>query len=261
MKKKSTQESVEVANIIEAESNVQVSQSPQSLIAMAIKGKAPLETIEKLMDLQDRWDAKQAKIAFDEDMARLQGELPVIEKRKSAKNDSGKVLYMYAPLDDIISQVGQIISKHNFSYSFRTVNTSDKVSVTCITTHRLGHSTESIMETGLSTKTGIMSVPQQIAATLTFNKRYSFCNSFGIMTGDEDKEEAVSALEPKKEAFVNYINKLKVALNKQGAMTEQEAVEVFNIITGESITQLPISQSEAQLLFNELLNSPLYENL
>jgi len=31
-----------------------------------------------------------------------------------------------------------------------------------------------------------MSAPQVVAATITFRKRYAFCNAFGIMTGDED---------------------------------------------------------------------------
>jgi hypothetical protein len=44
------------------------------------------------------------------------------------------------------------------------------------------------METALANKTNIMSQPQQIAATVTFNKRYAFLNAFGITTGGEDSE-------------------------------------------------------------------------
>ena len=33
-----------------------------------------------------------------------------------------------------------------------------------------------------------MSGPQQIGSATTYAKRYSFCNQFGIMTGDEDDD-------------------------------------------------------------------------
>ena len=43
--------------------------TPSTLLALAIKQGAGMETLERLMDLQDRWDAKQAKNAYVADMA------------------------------------------------------------------------------------------------------------------------------------------------------------------------------------------------
>ena len=39
--------------------------TPSTLLALAIQQGAGMETLERLMDLQDRWDAKQAKQAFN----------------------------------------------------------------------------------------------------------------------------------------------------------------------------------------------------
>ena len=160
-------------------------------ITQAIEQKLPVESLERLFALRERVKAEAAREAYTEDMAKLQGELPIIAKSKTARDESkGKDLYRFAPIDDIVSQTKHIIAKHGFSYAFLTENTADKVKVTCIVTHKFGHSKESIMETGLATKTFIMSGPQQIASTVTFNKRYAFCNAFGITTGDEDTDAA-----------------------------------------------------------------------
>jgi len=125
-------------------------------IASAIEQKLPVETLERLFALREKAKAEAAREAFTADMAMLQGELPVIEKRKVARDDvKGRDLYRYAPIDDIVAQTKEIIAKYGFSYSFLTENTADRVKVTCVITHKYGHTKETVMETGLATKTHI----------------------------------------------------------------------------------------------------------
>ena len=164
--------------------------TPQSmlLVAAATPGMSP-ETIGKFMDLQDRWEAKKAKKAFDEDMALLQAELPIIKKNKDGgKTAGGVVAYRYAPLDEIVRQTGPFIAKHGFSYRIMTGKRENFLFADCIVKHKLGHSETTPFEVPAGTGTNIMSAPQIQAATYTFAKRYAFCNAFGIMTGDEDTD-------------------------------------------------------------------------
>lgn len=167
--------------------------SAEGLIALAINKGVPIDTMERLLAMRRELKAEKAKEEFDEAMAGFQGECPVIEKKKVAKDD-GKVLYKYAPLDDIIDQVKDLLQKYGFSYAFRTDNLPESVNVVCIAKHRGGHSEESPMKTALATRTKIMSSPQQTASTVTFNKRYAFCNAFGIMTGDEDVDASPASI-------------------------------------------------------------------
>lgn len=171
------------------------SDSAEKLMVQAIDKQVPVETMEKLMAMRRELKAEWAKEEYNKAMAAFQAECPVIEKKKQAK-DGTKVLYKYAPLDDMVAQTQKLIAKHGFSYTFRQQNDGSKVKVSCIVSHVSGHSEESVMETGLATKTGIMSGPQQIAATVTFNTRYAFKNAFGIMTGDEDVDAAKAVVEP-----------------------------------------------------------------
>lgn len=186
---------------------------PQALIAQAITQGANVETMEKLMNLQDRWEAKQAKKAFDASMAEFQSECPVIKKTKAVKDNSGKVLYMYAPIEAIVSQVRPFLQKHGFSYAIKTAEgASGKLSAICIAKHKLGHSEDSTFEVPGGGGTSLMSGPQKTAAALTFAKRYAFCNAFGIMTGDEDIDANIGGAAPRGKAPVSDDDQLQASI-------------------------------------------------
>lgn len=164
-------------------------ESPLALIARAIDEKIPVETMEKLMDLQERWEKNQAKKAYNLAMAAFQGECPVIKKSTpGGSTNSGKVAYHYATLDSIVEQTKELIQRHGFSYMIRTETMENGVKVTCTVTHQMGHSEATDVQVPLGTKTNVMSASQVVAAAMTFAKRYAFSNAFGIMTGDEDND-------------------------------------------------------------------------
>uniref|UniRef100_A0A6H1ZFJ8 Putative Erf family protein n=1 Tax=viral metagenome TaxID=1070528 RepID=A0A6H1ZFJ8_9ZZZZ len=172
---------------------------PMPLIQMAIEKGASIEALEKLMNLQERWEANQAKKAFNEAMAGFQGECPIIKKKKDGgTTEGGKVAYKYAELGMIVSQVSPILQKYGLSYSFKTEFPVGKVKAICIAKHLLGHSEPTEVEMPLATKTKIMNDPQQTGATITYAKRYSFCNAFGIMTEGEDIDAQVGKSNDKK---------------------------------------------------------------
>jgi cell division protein ZapA (FtsZ GTPase activity inhibitor) len=203
----------------------QESSSVESMIMTAIKEKVDPAIMKEFLAMRKELKAEWAKDQFNQAMANFQAELPEIKKLKEAKNDQGKILYKYAPLESIIGQVKGILAKNGLSYSVKTEVSVDKVKSICIIKHRAGHSEESEMETPLATKTGIMSQPQQIAATATFTKRYAFMNALGIMTGDEDNEKALMP------ASQNDIEKAIEKLDH--CMTMQALKEVWSSFSKE----------------------------
>lgn len=160
------------------------------MLMVALEKGFDISILERFMALRDKELAARAQAAYDEAMASLQAECPVIEKTKAVKNKSGVIVYTYAPIDSVIDQTHELIGKWGFSFSFRTEkiveNNIQGMKVTCRIKHRAGHFEEFSMESGLATRTEIMSDPQQKAATMTFLKRHSLMNGFGIATGDAD---------------------------------------------------------------------------
>lgn len=162
----------------------------ESLMAKAIENGLSAETMEKFLAMRMQLKQEWAKEQFNKAMAAFQADCPTIQKNKEVKDNNGKILYSYAPIESIVSQVKSLLQQHGFSYSTGMEVLADGIKVVCKVTHIDGHSEESPMQVPLGTKTGIMSASQQTAAAQTFAKRYAFLNAFGIMTGDMDNDGA-----------------------------------------------------------------------
>ena len=164
--------------------------SGEELIARAIDAGAAVETIERLMAMREKLRAEKAKKEFDQAMANFQAECPIIIKSKSVRSNDGKELYKYAPLDVIVNKVKKPIADNGLSYFFQVVNEDKIQKVICFAKHIGGHQEPSEMKITLGTKTAIMSSTQHEMAAITYAKRQSFCNAFGILTGDPDTDGA-----------------------------------------------------------------------
>ena len=228
-KKKETNEIIKVvAQVEEQEPKAFEGIGADELIARAIDSGTDASTLERLLAMRKELKEEWAREQFNLDLARFQVECPIIEKKKEVKDRNGKILYKYAPIDDIIDQVKKPLSDCGFSYRFHQDASDGKVKITCILSHRNGHEESSSMETGLATKTEIMSGPQQIASTVTFNKRYSFCGVTGIMSGDEDVDASKNSIEN-----VQTTQIVPPITEKQKA----EIKELFKVLNVDSETQ------------------------
>jgi YHS domain-containing protein len=157
----------------------------QSLISQALEQKTPVETLERLLVMRDKLKAEWAKEQFDSAMANFQAECPVIEKNK--KVSFGTTNYSYAPLEVIVEQVKDILSKNGFSYTFDTSEDEKGVTIFCFAKHIAGHMEKSKCFIALD-NVSKMNVSQKSGSAMTYGKRYAFCNAFGILTGDEDND-------------------------------------------------------------------------
>jgi len=173
---------------------VSVTPNIEALLMKAVENNVPIETMEKLMAMRDKLKAEWAKEAYYTDMANLQAELPVIQKTHPAGDDDFN--YKYAPLDAILKAkngnektVKELIRDYGFSYSHDAAYESDPPAqvVTCIITHKEGHSEKNIFRSPIDSG-GRMNVIQKNASALTYGKRYTFQNGFGIVVGGEDDD-------------------------------------------------------------------------
>lgn len=164
---------------------------PEALIAKAIENNVPVETMERLLVMRRELKAEWAKEQFDLAMAEFQAECPVIEKGKkvdfTSKRTGTRTTYNYAPLDEIVRQVGPVIAKNGLSYTIETENTPTMIASIVKVKHISGHSESTRFEVPID-KESYMNAQQQYGAASTFGKRYAFCNAFGILTGDEDTD-------------------------------------------------------------------------
>lgn len=149
--------------------------------------------LDGLMNVRRELRAEAAKAAYDAALSGFQSECPVILKK--VKGATGA--YKFAPLDEIMPTVQPLLSKHGFSFSITSEVEKDWIKACCKVTHSLGHFEISEFKVPTDTRNTMMTEPQRYGGSLTFAKRYAFCNAFGIMTGDEDRDAARQAAKSK----------------------------------------------------------------
>lgn len=166
------------------------------LLSQAVEKGVPVETMERLLAMRKEINKENAKAAYVKALAQFQKDCPEIKKTKKVMNKDGQtVRYMYAPLEDIISGIKELLAKQELSYTWDVEHSEKGLTAIAKITHSMGHSETSKFQVPIDTG-GFMTAPQKSASALTFAKRYSLCNALGISTGDEDDDANTAGKEP-----------------------------------------------------------------
>jgi hypothetical protein len=158
---------------------------PAHLLAIAVEKNFDIDKLEKLMALQERWEAKQALAAFNRAIAKFQALVPEIPKDKKGYST------FYAPLGTIDRVIKDALQECGLSKTWRQIEEPDQVTVICTITHEEGHSKEypiGPVPWKLLEKTDRMNGLQHRAATLTYLQRYSLIGALGLSTADADTD-------------------------------------------------------------------------
>lgn len=167
--------------------------TPLMLLDRALSRGMDPGTLEKLMDLQDRHERNQARRAFDAAVAAAKAEFPVIRKNRVVDfvGKTGiRTHYEHEDLAEIARTVDPILGKHGLSYRFRTASpVNEPVSVTCILSHKDGHSEENTLH-GPRDESGNKNPLQSIGSTISFLQRYTLKAALGMAAAADDDGRA-----------------------------------------------------------------------
>ena len=226
--------------ITKTENNLpaQSESSPLSLIQIAIERNLPIEHLEKLMALKERYDAIEAKKKFLEAMSNFQSDCPPLEKSKEVKFGSTK--YSYAPLGEITATIKEPIKKNDLSFRWSIDDQSEKIICTCIISHISGHSEQTTMSAGKDTS-GSKNEIQSRGSTITYLQRYTLIAALGISTADEDTDTSEATPEQ-----YRYIEGLKHTCS-----LPQEKLDALEIKLSAGLTYLAAEACIAYLKDNQ----------
>lgn len=186
---------MELATRIESAPSVM---TPMDMLNQAVSQGANIDVLEKLMNLQERWEANQARKAFDNAMAMAKAEIPVIHKNRQVDfaTAKGRTQYKHEDLAEVARTVSPILARHGLSYRFRTTSAvNEPVSVTCVVSHRDGHCEENTLCAGRD-DSGSKNSIQAVGSTLTYLQRMTLKAALGLAASDDD-DAATSEGKPK----------------------------------------------------------------
>ncbi len=152
-----------------------------NLIALAIEKGADVDSLAKLMDLQERQMNKVAEQEYNRAITGFQAELTPISKNKDSYVGS------YATLDHIAKTIAPLMAQFELSYSFESEISDGTVEVTCRVSHIRGHSTSSKFTAPIDPAAKVNDM-QKTASALSYARRYALQLALGITTTDEDDD-------------------------------------------------------------------------
>ena len=169
------------------ESHPIAEQSPVGMMLAALDRGASLEQVEKMMDLQERWEEREAQKSYNAAFAAFKAEAVRIIKGREVT--SGPLMgRSYAELHDVVDAVTPALSKHGLSASWKlTKDDRDWLEVTCTLKHVGGHS-ESVSMGGPPDTGGAKNALQARASTKSYLERYTLKAICGVAEGGDDTD-------------------------------------------------------------------------
>jgi len=163
--------------------------APADLLRMAVEQGADLDRLERLMALQERWEAGEAKKRFAVAFAAFKAEAVKIIKNKLVTDGplKGK---KHAELADAVNAATPALSRHGLSTAWRlTKDDKDWMEITCTLSHEGGHSESVAMGGPPDTGPG-RNAMQARGSTKTYLERYTLTAILGLAAQDADDDGA-----------------------------------------------------------------------
>jgi len=163
--------------------------TPTTLLELAIQKGVDTVQLEKLMELQERWEKKEAKKKFFEALSVFQSKVPILNKNKTAniRSEKGSFSYKYSDLGNIGNKIKTVLLECGLSYRWEFKPNAGKMEVTCLLSHKDGHTETTSMEASLD-NSGSKNAIQQIGSTHTYLQRYTLIGALGLTTADQDND-------------------------------------------------------------------------
>lgn len=163
--------------------------SPAAMMMTALSRGANLDQIERMMELQQQWERREAEKAYNLALAAFKAENIKITKNKLVDFETrvGRTTYMHAELAQVVDAVGPALSRHGFGWSWKLEQSNGAIKVSCVLRHRLGHQ-ESVTLEARADESGGKNPIQAIVSTITYLSRHTLKLITGTAESGEDDD-------------------------------------------------------------------------
>lgn len=203
--------------------------APAALMMMALGRGANLDQIERMMELQQQWERREAEKAYNLALAAFKAENIKITKNKLVdfETQKGRTTYMHAELAQVVDAVGPALSRHGFGWSWKPEQSNGMIRISCVLRHRLGHQ-ESVTLESHADMSGGKNAIQAIVSTTTYLSRHTLKLITGTAESDDDEDDDGAGSE--QTMLEQWTEKVK-ATKTRAALTQvmREAKDVFKV--------------------------------
>lgn len=218
--------------------------TPMDLLNRAVSQGVHADVLEKLLATQLRWEAEQARKAFDNALAAAKAAIPVIAKNRTVdfSTSKGRTTYKHEDLAEIAKTVTPILAANGLSYRYRvTSNPNEPVTVGCIISHRDGHSDEVATLCAGRDDSGSKNPIQSIGSTLTYLQRMTLKAALGLAASDDD--DGASSVDGPDTITPDQVGELQAMIESKNA-DKARFLKFYKI---EKLADLPTDKYDAAI--------------
>ena len=220
--------------------------NPCRILQIAVERGASMDQLEKLIALQERWEAGQARKAFDLAVAAAKAEIkPIV---KSAEVDftsqKGRTNYKHETLDGIAMHIDPVLSRHGLSYRYRSTQENGGLTVTCIVAHRDGHSEETTLS-GPPDNSGNKNAYQAVGSAATYLQRYTLKLALGLSAAKDDDGHGAEAAQPAAPATISREQAQNLVQAAKAA--GKDADYILSVAKINRLSELPVSRFQGAM--------------
>ncbi len=208
--------------------------TPAELLQIAVQNGADVDKLEKLLDLQMRWEADQARKAFVVALGEFKADPPQIVKNRHVA--FGQTEYDHATLDQVCNAIGGALAKHGLNYRWEVEQEGGAIKVTCALTHVGGH-TERVSIQSMPDDSGGKNSIQSIGSAIHYLQRYTLLASTGLATTSDQDDDGAGT----RELISGEQKETLVALMRS---TNADGKKFFAFLGIETLDELPAAQFE-----------------
>jgi hypothetical protein len=146
-----------------------------------------VDKLERLTALYERHMEREARAAFNAALAEMQPLLPEIAEHGEITDRQGEVQSTYALWEDIQAAIKPILARFGFSLNFKVAHQGDRLSVTGMLNHRLGHVEETTLPLPLDTS-GNKNTVQSYGSSTSYGMRYTARALLNLTSRGEDDD-------------------------------------------------------------------------
>ncbi len=209
--------------------------TPLEMLNRAVQSGADIAVLEKLMDLNERWQAGQARMAFSQAIADAKSQIKPIRKNRKVDftSQKGRTNYDYEDLAEVARSVDPIITQYGLSYRYRTRQEGKKVFVTCILAHRDGYFEENELSADID-ESGNKNAIQGLGSSITYLQRITLKLALGLAASKDDDAKTASAPQHISEAQLDEL----ITLADEVKANKAALCKYFRV---ESMQEIPVT--------------------
>jgi hypothetical protein len=199
--------------------------------------------LKDMMDLQERWEAGEAKKVYSREFANTQLEIEtVVKTKKNTQTHSN-----YADLSDIIESSKPIYTKHGFAIIFSEGDTAkdNHVRIIADVLHEIGHKETyhyDVPLDGAGLKGNANMIPiHGKASSVSYGRRYLMCMIWNIATGDDNDGNNQAPVQR-----LTDVQQAMLCKKIQDCKTNGELKEAYSYAIGQADI---LKDKESQLMF------------